>query len=303
MENTRALFLTIDFGSNSNKYLISLYKDQKLYIIKKGSVIHRIKKEQNIEDYEKKLAILFNQITYSITSLKKKYNTDKFITLAVGTEFYRHTQTITPRVIELNKKYLNTVNTNFLVLTQEEESYYSSKVIDFFFREYIAIDLGGGSTEITVKHGNKHARFLYPFGCLSETNEYTFTKDFLDYYSNLQNELDLILMGGSFISTLLSIENIKTEKIFFHILETAIIENFYNSIINLKDNELIIRYPALIGREKSIKKALDFAIYLLRKIKKEKVIISLLTLLEGLTIYLIELNKLELSKIDFIQDS
>lgn len=290
------LIYTIDFGSNSNKYLVAIYRNKTLKILKKDSIVHKIKKNKDIEEYEKKLEILIKNLKTEIVTIKKMHKIRKIFSSSVGTEFYRLESTIRDKIIEINQKYLKNIDTNFRVISQEEESKLSSKGIDFFFKEYIAIDLGGASTEITIKTNNIYKKFLYKFGCLSEENNYNFINNFINFHKQNIKNAELILIGGSFIATLLSIKKIKSTK-FFYTLETQEMERFFKLIINKKEKEISAIYPFLKDREESVKKALDFIIHLLNSIGIKKTRISLLTLLEGLAIDLLELNKIELNKI------
>ncbi|MCS7243999.1 MAG: hypothetical protein RMJ36_04630 [Candidatus Calescibacterium sp.] len=292
----KTLILTIDCGSNSNKYLISLYQKKILKILNKGSFVHQLKKEENIKKYEEKMVKFIQNIKKIIKSIISDSKIDQILALAVGTEFYRDNKPSTKKITEINEECLNDIDTKFKIITQEEESYYSNKAVEFFFSNYVVLDLGGASTEITVKNEDNYKKFFYKFGCLSQTNEYKFIQDFINFYSQMK-DIELILIGGSFISSLFSIRKIKNPQKFFYTLKTKQIQKFYKSIANLEDKELIEKYPPLKDRTESVKKALDFLIHLLEELKKEKVTISLATLLEGLTIHLLELNKLELSKI------
>lgn len=290
------LIYTIDFGSNSNKYLIAIYRNKTLKILKKDSIVHKIKKNKNIEEYEKKIKTLIKNLKTEIETIKKNYKIGKILSSSIGTEFYRSESAIKDKIIEINQKYLKNIDTDFRVISQEEESNLSSKGIDFFFKEYIAIDLGGASTEITINTNKISKKFLYQFGCLSEKNNYNFTNDFISFYNQNIRNAEFILIGGSFIATLFSIKKIKSTK-FFYTLETQEMERFFKLIINKNEEEISAIYPFLKDREESVKKALDFIIYLVNSISIQKTKISLLTLLEGLAIDLLELNKIELNKI------
>lgn len=289
------LILTLDFGSNSNKYLLSIYNKGTLTILEKGSFIHKNKTEAILEKYESNLEKFISKIEKSIQFFKNKFKPSKIITKAVGTEFYRTKSKNRDQIIEINNKLLSRINTDLEIISQEKESYLSNKVIELFFEDYLIIDLGGGSTEIVIKNKNKYHRFLYKFGCLTYNLSKDSIEDFLEFYKK-NNTSNIILIGGSFIATLLSIKKIKNKKLFYK-LSTNQIKKFYSNIKQLDENEILQKYPALKGREISIKSALEFILNLLIKTNINKVNISLATILEGLAIDLLEFNKLELRKL------
>lgn len=296
------LVLALDFGSNSNKYLLSVYRNKTLKVLKKSSFVHKIAQNLNIENYQKNLLNFVENIKQDLenynSGIFKTKKTKKIIKVAIGTEFYRSSFPEKQKIIEINKNLLEKLEIPFKIISQEEESKLSTKPIEYFFNNYISIDLGGASTEITIKTPEFLKKFFYKFGCLTENYNFQFLDNFINFY--LREKLfnsELILIGGSFIATLKSIKlNIKDQK-FFYTLTLNQIKRFLEKINPLNESEIFQKYPALKDRENSVKIALNFITYFLEKIKKEKVKISLLTLLEGLTLELLELNKLELNKI------
>ncbi|MFN3995782.1 MAG: hypothetical protein ACK4GR_04540 [bacterium] len=309
------LILTLDFGSNSNKYLISLYSNGTVKLVKKDFFIHKLAKELNIENYRYKMENFMEKIQKNLDYYQKLYKTSQVLGKAVGTEFYRIQKNseisneISNEILKINTTMLQKINITFEIISQKEESKLSIKPLKLFFNNYISIDLGGASTEITVKKDNLYKNFFYKFGCLKEIKDYSFIQDFVDFYFKKElSDLELILIGGSFVSTLQSLRSSKSLKSsksslsrkFFYTVKTKDLKNFLKKIENLKEEQISQKYPALKGREHSVKTALNFIIYLLEKIKKEKTKISLLTLLEGLTLELLELNKLEFNKIEKI---
>ncbi|MFN3477969.1 MAG: hypothetical protein ACK4ZM_01205 [bacterium] len=296
------LILTLDFGSNSNKYLISLYSNGTVKLVKKDFFIHKLAKELNIENYRYKMENFTEKIQKDLDYYQKLYKTSRVLGKAVGTEFYRiqKNSEISNEIIKINTTMLQKININFEIISQKEESKLSIKPLKLFFNNYISIDLGGASTEITVKKDNLYKNFFYKFGCLKEIKDYSFIQDFAEFYFKKElSDLELTLIGGSFVSTLQSLKSSKSSlsSKFFYTVKTKDLKNFLKKVENLKEEQISQKYPALKGREHSVKTALNFIIYLLEKIKKEKTKISLLTLLEGLTLELLELNKLEFDTI------
>ncbi|MEN3014667.1 MAG: hypothetical protein ABDH21_01210 [bacterium] len=294
---SQILIGVINFGSNSNKFLVSIYANKTLKYVKKYSIVHKINEELKLEKYEEKLSLMIDCL-YEILKSKRKKQT---LIRAVGTEFYRSSNQ-KDYIIEINEKYLQKLKdfTNqqikFEILNQEEESILTAKALEMYIPEYTLIDMGGGSTQITTKINQKYHKFLYKFGCLSKYINLNEVDDFISFYKLLQTKTDLILTGGSFISTLLAIRKIKNPRKQIYQIKTQELIKFYRKIQPLKDEDIALIYPILREREKSVKTALWFINSLLSKLETQSLKISLLTLLEGLTLQTIELNKLELKK-------
>jgi len=299
------IILSLDFGSNSNKCLIATvnYKLQKkallnkliLRIVYKNSFVHKIAKTKDIESYKNKFSKFFKKLKKEIKRLEKEHKVNKVMSLAVGTEFYRKENPL--EIIKINTQFLKQLNIPFKVIDQKEESILVEKGIKIFYDDYIIIDMGGGSTEITFKKGKIYQKFLYQFGCLSNIfNDLSVINDFTSFFKNEQiknkkiNKVPLILVGGSFISFLSTLKKTKKFHKYFYKVDLRKVELFYSKIKDLSTSETKKSYPFLKDREESIKTALQFIILLLKSINREVFYISTLTLLEGLTIKILELN-------------
>jgi len=254
--------IALDFGSNSNKYLF-FYKDvQNHKFLIKDFVIHKISSifsQKNnksilkiILNYQKLLKFFFNKLR---NNLNKFINNNKvieyFYIKSIGTEFYRNTdyQYYIKKIIDLNnqelqnlkffleKKYKKKVIlANFEVITQEKESELVLKGVNKLITNidnFILVDLGGASTEITIKKNDYINKILLNTGAVYFNNQID-----LNNILNNQNIKDMesvILVGGSFVSLFFSLVkfkifqklNILNKKIFLFLTNLILYNNHY----------------------------------------------------------------------------
>jgi hypothetical protein len=261
MENN-IFVIVLDFGSNSNKYLF-FYKDIKKHeFLIKDFVIHKISSIFNqknnksilkiILNYQKLLKFFFSKIKSNLNKfIKNNKNIEHFYIKSVGTEFYRNTdyQYYIKKIIDLNnqelqnlklfleKKYKKKVTLyNFEIITQEKESELVLKGVNKLINNvdnFILVDLGGASTEITIKKNNYINKILLNTGAVYFNNQ-------IDL-NNILNNRDIedienvILVGGSFVSLFFSLEkfkifqklNLLNKKIFLFLANLILYNNYY----------------------------------------------------------------------------
>jgi hypothetical protein len=254
--------IALDFGSNSNKYLF-FYKDiQKHEFLIKDFVIHKIssifhKKNDKsilkiILNYQKLLKFFFSKIKNNLNKLiKNNKNIEHFYIKSVGTEFYRNTdyQYYIKKIIDLNnqelqnlklfleKKYKKKVTLyNFEIITQEKESELVFKGVNKLITNidnFTLVDLGGASTEITIKKNNYINKILLNTGAVYFNNQ-------IDLNNVLNNQdikdiENVILVGGSFVSLFFSLEkfkifqklNVLNKKIFLFLANLILYNNLH----------------------------------------------------------------------------
>jgi hypothetical protein len=235
MENN-IFIIALDFGSNSNKYLFFYKNIQKHEFLIKDFVIHKISSIFNqknnksilkiILNYQKLLKIFFNKIKNNLNKfIKNNKDIEYFYIKSIGTEFYRNSdyQHYIKKIIDLNnqelqnlklfleKKYKKKVIlANFEVITQEKESELVLKGVNKLITNidnFILVDLGGASTEITIKKNNYIDKILLNTGAVYFNNQ-------IDLNNILNNQdiediENVILVGGSFVSLFFSLEKFK----------------------------------------------------------------------------------------------
>jgi len=301
-QQNKKLIITIDFGSNSNKYLISILKNDVLQILMKNSSIHKIAKNMDLQNYKNKTEEIFENLKKEIKYLVKTLKINSINGLAIGTEIYRKSKSNKiNEIIEINKSFLKELDIPFEVISQEEESLLTERSIKMFFPEFIVIDMGGASTEITVNSKNIYKKFFYNFGCLSKINNFEIIQEFINFVNTSKIGSKIILIGGSFISFLLQTKKNSKISHFFYKKSVNEIEKFYKEIKDLNTETIREKYFFLKDREESIKTALSFIIYLLKQINKKTLIISTFTLLEGLAIKIVENQEIKINGIKNLQ--
>jgi hypothetical protein len=254
--------IAIDFGSNSNKYLF-FYKDiQKHEFLIKDFVIHKIssifnqKNDKSISkiifNYQKLLNFFFSKIKNNLNKfIKNNKNVEHFYIKSIGTEFYRNNtyQYYIKKIIDLNnqelqnlklfleKKYKKKVTLyNFEVITQEKESELVIKSVNKLITNidnFTLVDLGGASTEITIKKNNYINKILLNTGAVYFNNQ-------IDLNNILNNQdikdiENVILVGGSFVSLFFSLEkfkifqklNVLNKKIFLFLANLILYNNLH----------------------------------------------------------------------------
>jgi len=228
--------IALDFGSNSNKYLFFYKGTQKHEFLIKDFVIHKISSIFNqkndksilkiILNYQKLLKFFFSKIKNNLNKfIKNNKNIEHFYIKSVGTEFYRNTdyQYYIKKIIDLNnqelqnlklfleKKYQKKVTLyNFEIITQEKESELVFKGVNKLITNvdnFILVDLGGASTEITIKKNNYIDKILLNTGAVYFNNQI----DLNNILNNrdIENIENVILVGGSFVSLFFSLEKFK----------------------------------------------------------------------------------------------
>jgi hypothetical protein len=252
--------IALDFGSNSNKYLFFYKGTQKHEFLIKDFVIHKISSIFNqkndksilkiILNYQKLLKFFFSKIKNNLNKfIKNNKNIEHFYIKSVGTEFYRNNdyQYYIKKIIDLNnqelqnlklfleKKYKKKVTLyNFEIITQEKESELVFKGVNKLITNidnFILVDLGGASTEITIKKNNYIDKILLNTGAVYFNNQ-------IDL-NNILNNRDIedienvILVGGSFVSLFFSLEkfkifqklNLLNKKIFLFLVNLILYNN------------------------------------------------------------------------------
>lgn len=242
MDNKNYIVIAIDFGSNSNKFLLANIKSNNYNFFYKDFVVHKIssifneKSEQKIleiiSNYQKLLKKFFKKIRHNLDIfLKKNKNINYFYISSIGTEFYRNNkyETFIKKIIDLNelelnslklfleKKYNKKVLFNlFKIISQDVESELVFNAINNLIKDidnFVLVDLGGASTELIIKKNNYINKILLKTGAVYFDNQIDlnsiFLNSILDIDKNIEN---IILIGGSFVSLFFSLEKFKFFK-------------------------------------------------------------------------------------------
>lgn len=239
--NNVFLIIAIDFGSNSNKYLFSkLDINNKVVFFFKDFVVHKVSsifnKTQEIEimnvisDYKKLLQKFFQKIKNNLEKFKK-LDFNYIYIISVGTEFYRkNDKYYIKEIIKLNNTELNNLK-SFLekkykkkvvlypleIISQEKESelvFIGLNNLINNIDNFILVDLGGASTELTIKKNNYINKILLNTGAVYFNNQIDLNSVINDYSENIRNIDNVILVGGSFVSLFFSIQKYKIFKKF-----------------------------------------------------------------------------------------
>jgi hypothetical protein len=254
--------IALDFGSNSNKYLFFNKDIQNHKFLIKDFVIHKISSIFNqkndksilkiILNYQKLLKFFFGKIKNNLNKfIKNNKNIEYFYIKSIGTEFYRNTnyQYYIKKIIDLNNKELQNLKlflekkykkkvilANFEVITQEKESELVLKGINKLITNidnFILVDLGGASTEITIKKNNYINKILLNTGAVYFNNQIDLNNILNN--QNIEDMENVILVGGSFVSLFFSLEkfkifqklNVLNKKIFLFLANLILYNNYY----------------------------------------------------------------------------
>lgn len=157
----------IDVGSNTIRLVIFDVDKEAFYSINEIQNIkvpaRLVQYVKNNEMSEKGIQILVNLLN-SYVSIVEHYDVNRLITVA--TAAVRNSENVDEIVERVNKE----TRLNMLVLSDEEEAFYGNYAVRHTFNIYdgITVDIGGGSTEVTLFKNKKVVdSHSFPFGAVS----------------------------------------------------------------------------------------------------------------------------------------
>ncbi len=284
----------IDLGTNTLRILIldsngKVVFKKNFYLFLGSHIVDGHLSQQGVEKI--KVVLLELKTIYKKFGISKVY--------AVATAFARRIK----NAFVLEKLFKDILSCELKVIDAYTEGLIVVKAISERFKldDFLVIDMGGGSTEFSLKNGNVLHIESLDMGSLSLKNAFfkhypptneeknSLFKFIIEHLANIKINLDNIEyvygVGGTITTIAFLLSGLKAydpEKINGFILDREKLENFCHKIEFLRMEKLLEIFPIEKGREEVLLSGCLFLLSILHYFNLKTILASDVSLLEGI---------------------